>query len=400
MVSEKQKYSNTIRYCILFGLLGGLFIHGFIKHGILNQAIGFLMPKANAEIPVVNSEAGFMPDWSRLRFRDMIIQENGSITYPSGQGSQTRIWQAGQSIAEFMELGDFAESDLNLEKLRLSEITRALNLNLQQLRLSDFDLIAWQTLPDLANAIPGLNKRNANSIPPIRDFLRRLGISRNQTVGQALNNVRLKDVLLGKHINLNQYNLSSIPNIENTPIERFRDWQDSLIDGVPGLINLPWSELPNLPTVNTSFIGKVDVVLRDIEANRVRSISGSYQEGFNVPCYQNNCAHAEMAGPGKTTGVQWISGKYQQVRGGFGILSALNGGKEPTGRHPFGSTFKQVIWDINEAQGSMNTAMFFRICKRIFFTRTCSPYFIGPVPFINYREQDPIIFGNPVSLVN
>jgi hypothetical protein len=165
------------------------------------------------------------------------------------------------------------------------------------------------------------------------------------------------------------------------------------------LSTLTWDNLPGLQTLDLSFIGKVDIVLRDIEANRTRSISGSYQQGFNVPCLQNNCAHAEVAGIGRTTGTQWISGKVQKVTGGFGILKALNDGKEPTGRNPFGSAFKQVIWDIDEASGSMETAMFFRICKTIpFVGRTCSPYFIGPVPFIEYKEKDPIIFGQPSTL--
>jgi hypothetical protein len=94
-----------------------------------------------------------------------------------------------------------------------------------------------------------------------------------------------------------------------------------------------------------------------------------------------------------------MSGKFQKVNGGFGILKALNGGKEPTGRNPFGSSFKQVIWNIDEASGSVKTAMFFRICKTIpFIGRTCSPYFIGPVPFIEYREKDPIVLGKPNSL--
>ncbi|MCG6138318.1 MAG: hypothetical protein MET45_27465 [Nostoc sp. LLA-1] len=396
MKSNKQTSFDTARYLLLFGLLGSLFIHGFIKYGILNQAISFLIPQATAQVPVINNNTGFIPDWSNINFRNMIIQEDGSITYPSNRGNQTRTWQAGQSIAEFLELGDFEESDFKLERLMLLQV----NPNWKNLKLADFDLLTWQTLPDLSNAILGLKNRNAATIPPIRDFLQKLGISPNQTIAQVLNNPQLKDVPLAKHINLNQYNIGSIPNIHNTPIEKFKDWQDSLIDGVPGLTDLPWNKLPNLPTANTAFIGKVDVVLRDIEANRVRSISGSYQEGFNVPCRQNNCAHAEMAGVGKTTGVQWISGKYQQVRGGFGVLGSLNGVKEPTGRHPFGSGFKQVIWDINEPEGSMTTAMFFRVCKRIAFVRTCSPYFIGPVPFINYREKDPIIFGNPPSIVN
>ncbi|MDB9344573.1 hypothetical protein PN456_17285 [Nodularia spumigena CS-586/05] len=399
MKNEKQKYFDQVRYLILFGLLGGLFIHGFVKHGILNQAIGFLMPKATAQVPIIESQSGFMPDWSNMKFRDMIIQESGSISFPDKQGTETRTWNAGQSIAEFLELGDFEESGFNLENLQLAQIAQYFNINLDNFQLSDFDLLKWQTLPDLANAIPQIKNQYVENILPLRDFLDNLGIpTNNQIVEQVINSYQLDSNVLGDSINLEQYNLTSIPGIENTPIEKFNDWQDSLIDGIPGLTDLPWSELPNLPNPNMSFIGKVDVVLRDIEANRVRSISGSYQSGFNVPCYQNNCAHAEMAGFGKTTGVQWMSGKYQKVSGGFGILSALNGGKEPTGRHPFGSGFKQVIWDINEAQGSMTTAMFFRICKRIAFVRTCSPYFIGPVPFVNYREKDPIIFGNPNSL--
>ncbi|WP_225895597.1 hypothetical protein [Dendronalium phyllosphericum] len=160
-----------------------------------------------------------------------------------------------------------------------------------------------------------------------------------------------------------------------------------------------WDNLPGLRTLDLSFVAKVDLPLRDIEANRTRSISGSYQEGFNVPCLQNNCAHMEMSGIGKTTGTQWISGKFQKVNGGFGLLKTLNRGKEPTGRNPFGSSFKQVVWNIDEASGEVETAMFFRICKRIpFIGRTCSPYFIGPVPFIEYREKDPIVLGQPNSL--
>lgn len=334
MQFKKQKNWDVARYFILFGLLGGLFIHGFVKHGILNQAISFLIPKASAEVPVIESELGFMPDWSRLRFRDMIIQDSGNISFP---GQQSRSWNAGQSIAEFLELGDFEESGFNLENLQLNQIAEYLNFNLGSLQLSDLNLLQWQTLPDLANAIPQIKTQYVENILPLRDFLQNLGIPvNNQTVEQVINSHQLDNFFLGDFINLEQYNLTAIPGIENTPIEQFNNWQNSLIDEVPGLTDLPWSQFPNLPTANMAFMGKVDVVLRDIEANRVRSISGSYQEGFNVPCFQNNCAHAEMSGLGEITGIQWMSGKYQQVRGGFGVLASLNGGKEPTGRHPFG----------------------------------------------------------------
>jgi hypothetical protein len=92
-------------------------------------------------------------------------------------------------------------------------------------------------------------------------------------------------------------------------------------------------------------------------------------------------------------GRQWISGKYQQVKGGFGILGAVNGGLEPTGRHPFGDVFKVSVWDVDESTGTLSTALHFRICKRGMPDLGCTPYFLGPVPFLNFHEKEPIFTG-------
>lgn len=395
----KKQRDDRLRYLIFFGLAIVLFLHAFCQYGILNQAIAYLIPSASAEVPVVDSGSGFVPDWSRLKFSDMIMGEGGSVTYPTDRGEETRTWSAGQSIADFMELGDFEDAEFSIEKLNLSKISEFLGIDLNSLRLSDFGVVETQTIPTLVKAIPALRSKSPASIKAIYDTYIRVGVSPGGTIGSSLNNPKLNEVELGSAIDLSKYQLTSIPGIEEASIDKFDRWQDTVIGLVPGLRDLPWSEFPSLPNPDLSFIGKVDLVLRDIEANRIRSISGSYQEGFNVPCYQNNCAHVEMSGLGTTTGAQWISGKVQQVRGGFGILQAVNDGKEPTGRHPFGTTFKQVVWDIDEAKGEMQTAMFFRFCKTIpFVGRTCTPYFIGPVPFISYREQDPIIFGNPSTV--
>jgi hypothetical protein len=396
MKSSLRPNKNALRYFIFLGLVGSLLIHSFIRYGLLNQVVGFLLPKASAQVPVINSPNGFTPDWSRLKFSDMIISLSGSVTYPGSRGgTESRTWTAGQSIAEFMELGDFETPQLAVENLNLSTIASIQGINLSGLTLDDFQLTQWQTLPSLTEAIPGLGNKNVTSVKPVSDFLRRFGIT-GGTIGNASRDSRLRDVPLGRVINLKNYSLTSISDIENTSINRFGNWQDSKINGVPGLSTLTWDKLPGLRTLDLSFVAKVDLPLADIEANLKRSISGSYQDGFNVPCLQNNCAHTEMSGIGKTTGTQWISGKFQKVNGGFGILKALNDGQEPTGRNPFGSSFKQVVWDIDEGSGKVETTMFFRICKTIpFIGRTCSPYFIGPVPFIEYREKDPIVLGQP-----
>ncbi|NEO64581.1 MAG: hypothetical protein F6J98_30900, partial [Moorea sp. SIO4G2] len=102
----------------------------------------------------------------------------------------------------------------------------------------------------------------------------------------------------------------------------------------------------------------------------------------------------ELAGQPSIKGKQWISGKYQEVEGGSGVLGQINDGMEPTGRHPFGDAFKVVVWDTSETEGSAGTALFFRYCVRnMFVDLGCTPYFIGPVPFLSYQEQDPIFLG-------
>jgi hypothetical protein len=88
-----------------------------------------------------------------------------------------------------------------------------------------------------------------------------------------------------------------------------------------------------------------------------------------------------------------VSGKYQEVKGGIGVLAAVNGGKEPTGRHPFGEAFKLVITDVSEKQGTASLAMFFRFCSRGTVDLGCTPYFIGGVPLMTVKEGDPIFLG-------
>jgi hypothetical protein len=39
-------------------------------------------------------------------------------------------------------------------------------------------------------------------------------------------------------------------------------------------------------------------------------------------------------------GQQWISARFQEVAGGYGVLGAVNGGLEPTGWYPFGKVFE------------------------------------------------------------
>ncbi|MEO0825336.1 MAG: hypothetical protein AAFY67_06710, partial [Cyanobacteria bacterium J06642_9] len=193
---------------------------------------------------------------------------------------------------------------------------------------------------------------------------------------------------------LSQFAITDIPGLEAVPLQNLSDWQNSFIDQVPGLADVPLSQMPN-PIEMAGVMGTVDVVYGPAERDRHNTISGSDQVGFSATC-DENCAHVELTGTPALHGKQWVSGKYQQVEGGFGILGVVNGGKEPTGRHPFGEVFKVSIWDVDESTGQASTALHFRICQRGGFLSPdlgCTPYFLGPIPFLNYQETAPIFVG-------
>ncbi|NER29859.1 MAG: hypothetical protein F6J89_20125, partial [Symploca sp. SIO1C4] len=58
-----------------------------------------------------------------------------------------------------------------------------------------------------------------------------------------------------------------------------------------------------------------------------------------------------------------------------------------SGRHPFGEAFKVAVWDVEETTGTVDTALFFRICARnAFVDLGCTPYYLGPIPWMSYRE--------------
>ncbi|MEO0687090.1 MAG: hypothetical protein AAFY76_19095, partial [Cyanobacteria bacterium J06649_11] len=194
-------------------------------------------------------------------------------------------------------------------------------------------------------------------------------------------------------VDLTSYNVDSIPGLYVTPIEEFEKWQGVYIDSVPGLDSVPFSQFPNPINAIGGEVGIVDVAFGTDEQLRQKTISGSKQEGFAVPC-RKDCAHVEVSGSKSVKGKAWVSGKYQLVKGGRGILGSVNNGKEPTGRHLFGDAFKVAVWDVSEVDGMMSQALFFRVCMRNNFVDLgCTPYFIGPVPFMSYREQDAIFLG-------
>jgi hypothetical protein len=397
----RQMITAMGRWLVAF--LGCVWLLFTPTHALASIAPEHPFPIASAEW---QGQYARIPDWSQMTLRSLPpIQQAGEFVATPDLNKAlgydlSRQWQAGQSADSYLKLGDF-QTSLYPQIFNLYTIAQLTKLDLKQVALSALEMIAWQTINDLITAIPGLGHYPMDEVPPIQILLsKQLGqrsgtsnINPQTTLAEILQaQPELGNLSLGQlGKELNQFSITDIPGLENVPLQSLTNWENSFIKGVPGLADIALSQMPN-PVETAGMIGTVDVVYSPAEGDRTNTISGSHEAGFAVPCKQN-CAHIELAGTQPLYGKQWISGQYQQVKGGFGILGAVNGGLEPTGRHPFGDGFKVSVWDVDETTGTLSTALHFRICKRGIPDLGCTPYFLGPVPFLNFHEKEPIFTG-------
>ncbi len=371
-----------------------------MKTPLLTAAVFGLLTSSALAIPTTEWEGAVIPDWTQLSFSELSpINQDGSFQSTAEidnlAGYQMgRIWREGDTPDEFLKLGDFSTS-FQLQNFSLDAIASLTGEDLSSITLEDFGVIADQSIGSLVDAIPELGTMTIGSVAPINDLLTAtLGGTFNpeQTIGELLNSSPLTgDLKLGE-IDLSGYGLDAIPGVDVTPIGNFEDWENSFIEEVPGLGKVPFSDFPGGIAGTGTDVGTADLILKNVEGGRDRTISGSDKEGFTVPCEQD-CAHIELNGSDKLAGRQWISGNFQEVQGGFGVLGQANGGKEPTGIHPFGEAFKIVLGEVNEIENSANLMMFFRVCKRGTPDLGCTPYYIGGVPFMTVDETVPVFLG-------
>ncbi|MBE9216693.1 hypothetical protein IQ247_29215 [Plectonema cf. radiosum LEGE 06105] len=356
---------------------------------------------AHSRIPTVEWQNTRLPDWNQITFSKMpAITAGGSFQAPNNVTSElgydpSRSWNVGQTPDSFTMLGDFQDS-FKLQEFSLADISQIANSNLQETNLESFGVVKFQTLDSLVKAIPDLQKFPIVNIKPILDLLSQ-NLSQSFNINQTISNLLNESPHLGQlnfeSLDLTSYNLDSIPGLSTTPIASFDQWQGVYIDEVPGLSDVPFSQFPNPANPVGMEVGIVDIAFATDEQKRNRTISGSNKEGFAVPCEQD-CAHIELSGSPAIKGKAWISGKYQLVKGGKGILGSVNSGKEPTGRNLFGDAFKVAVWDVSEVDGKISQSLFFRVCMRNnFIDLGCTPYFIGPVPFMTYKEKEAIFLG-------
>ena len=357
------------------------------------------------------------PDWSKITWDTLLpVQQPGFLKIPKNLISTfgydpSRSWTVGQKVDSVVMLGDaddaFKMSALSLKTIGTVALPTTATTTTTKPTLKDFGLMQWQTPKTLVKAMPELGRVNLSKVPPLAAlFSNNRGLGGGNVSQAIASNPQAANLTLDK-IDLSKYSLDSIPGLDKTQLGKFKSWQQAYVNQIPKLSQVPFDKMPQPISSGIGVVGIASVVLGTAEKGDARAgndyfVSGSVVRGDRteeVACPPGKeCSYLEMGdfagSQGGLYGKRWASGSSQQVSGGYGILAAVNGGKEPTGRLVYGSGFKVALTGVNESKGTADFGLFFRICARPpFQQKTCTPYFIGPVPWLPVSENDLVIVG-------
>jgi predicted chitinase len=368
----------------------------------------------NLQTPTVdfvnNNHKIALPDWEQIAWENLPpVLQPGWIQLPPNVISilgydPSRIWKAGQLPDSIVMLGDMSDA-FHLEAFNLEDISSLTELALDTLTLDDFALMRWQTVDSLVKAIPELGNITAGAIEPLQDLLKIAGIDDfSRPLKDLIEQYSELEQLTLRQLDLSKYALDAIPSLSSVPIGKFVGWQQSFINQVPGLAQVPFSKFPIPLLSNGIQVAIADIVWSDAErgSSQVGTdyfISGSIKKDNTtepVACEAGKpCAYLELsdlAGDrGSYYGKRWASGETQQVKGGFGLLAKVNNGWEPTGKLVYGPAFKVVLTETEESTGTANFGLYLRFCARGLVDLGCTPYFIGPIPWFPVNEKGFVI---------
>lgn len=446
---------------------------GFILAIFLWISPGWAQP--STALPTVTftdpttGQGAAIPNWSQISFGSMPgASQPGMVDVPPDQAQEfgynpSRSWEAGETPDQYLMLGDLAQS-FAPQLLNLSQISAITGIALDSVPLSELALLQGQTLASLVAAVPELANYPAGQIEPIRDLLLQInGLSLGEyqsavpqsngwwrdllmpkavaalpgqatvgaidqvlksPLGDLVKDVKVGGIALGE-LNLSQYNLTSIPGLADTALNKFGGWAQNFLRQIPGLSQIPLDKFPYNPLTMAGAVARIDMVYGAAENGidaveggaykQIRSVSGGDRAGkggktaFDIPCNQASCAYIELQDLTGTNplvkGARWFKGGpdpargEQAVKGGSGLAGAaaslFGKGMEPTGRMPFGETMKLVLINTDEASGTAEFGFYFRACEKGLFggITGCTPFNIGPVPWLRLNEGDLVYLG-------
>ena len=315
----------------------------------------------------------------------------GSVADPNfGQLS----WSAGTPPAQLFNLGMF-QSSFGFQNLSLTQIQSLSGQPVTDAPLSSFGLVQGLTVSQLASAVPGLADQPVQNVPPIAAIAAQQGVVpvEGTTIGSIAPFVQGPISQLGGE--LVNYGVSQIPGLSNIPISNLPGWATAQISSIPGLDHIP---LINPLTLMDYFVpfdigfGMSPCNLGpDCHERNIDNTASGNLDNLSIPCTgaTQSCAHIEVKRwNNNTNNIRWIS-KEQQVSGGNGFLCS----KEPTGRFPFGENPKVVVEKIKEHEGEVDFALYFSV-DGPFGSKSAHCFGPFPLPFWGTRKEgDLIVFG-------
>jgi len=321
-----------------------------------------------------------VPDWNRVTFESLPGFSESGRFFGMERSSFTRHWSASDHPLHVLTIGDF-QTSFRLQDFSLATLAEIHALTHQQKRhlTLDFQLFQDQTLASLVDAIPALAGKNAASIEPVRDLLI---AAKTEIVLETttLEEVFQIDPSLGdinfSSLDLTAYTVSSIPGGMETPISQFDGWEEAPLFAFPLLMQTPWAAFNAPPTAN----GEIGVFLNDTDEAVATTLSGT--RAGTVDC--SDCEFTVVESVAGLT--KWEHGSSRISSGSDAFPTSL----EPAGLFPFGSGFKVVIRD--EREGEIATDLYFQVCRHEEIV-VCSPYAIGPVPFMAYQLGEGMVLG-------
>jgi murein DD-endopeptidase MepM/ murein hydrolase activator NlpD len=374
----------------------------------------------NPTAPAGNMPSVALPEVADFSFSDLpSFSEAGGIDF--GAIDPSLIDRLGYDPSVFWKAGDHLESILDLGTL--APYTTLANWSLNTISgfvpgarwasipLSAAVFLSNHSIEDIVDAVPLLGGYRLGEVRPIYDFLAS-ELGWNPIQGGAMARLplrRIADSVFGTvkfdlgEFDFEKYLISDVPNLDSMPFSNLVDWEKIKLGDIPFLDVVRWGSFGlGIVDLLTTAVARVDVVFGDAEGNQKErgreTVTGSYREGFAVPCDEESCSYLELTDvidlgslPGLPSvhGKQWISGKSQKVMGGSGFLV----GEEPTGRNPFGPVFKVVMTDVSESEGKATFSLYFRLCFSFFGISACTPYILGPFPWFPASEGEIIVLG-------
>ena len=199
---------------------------------------------------------------------------------------------------------------------------------------------------------------------------------------------------LGELTNLNALSLNDLSEIGDVPIGEISEVLSAFAGEIPGLADIPFSQFPEAPNLNSARIGRADRIWGDTsERQAVDAISG--------PNCSGSCPNIELQAPGNVAFLgRWVvirdgSGAITQVvPGGNGALQSVGGGTEPVGRFPFGDRIKAIVREVDVESDTFEFGFALRICRRFL---GCTPYTLptkSGIPLFVLPRDSFLLLGN------